>query len=122
MSAGGRLCTFQENPHFWFPKIKVRPHDGSCQCKSLHWPGIGRKTNAVFTRSPCWARLRSRTFSKFVETYASKAKHSWSQRVIRVRVDGPFQGRHRNFVFMKLKRRQVSVYDLHCANEPRRNF
>jgi hypothetical protein len=28
MSAGGRLCTLQENPHFWVPTIKVRPPDG----------------------------------------------------------------------------------------------
>ncbi len=29
MSAGGRLCTLQENPHFWIPRIKVRPPDGT---------------------------------------------------------------------------------------------
>jgi hypothetical protein len=29
MSAGGRLCTYQENPHFWVPSIKVGPPDGS---------------------------------------------------------------------------------------------
>ncbi len=29
MSAGGRLCTLQENPPFWVPAIKVRPPDGS---------------------------------------------------------------------------------------------
>jgi hypothetical protein len=29
MSAGGRLCTLQENPHFWVPTIKVRPPDGN---------------------------------------------------------------------------------------------
>jgi hypothetical protein len=29
MSAGGRLCTWQENPHFWVPTIKVRPPDGT---------------------------------------------------------------------------------------------
>ncbi len=28
MPAGGRLCTLQGNPHFWFPTIKVRPPDG----------------------------------------------------------------------------------------------
>jgi hypothetical protein len=28
MSAGGRICTVQENPHFWVPTIKVRPPDG----------------------------------------------------------------------------------------------
>jgi hypothetical protein len=28
MSAGGRLCTLQENPRFWVPTIKVRPPDG----------------------------------------------------------------------------------------------
>ncbi len=28
MSVGGRLCTLQENPHFWVPRIKVRPPDG----------------------------------------------------------------------------------------------
>jgi hypothetical protein len=27
MSAGSRLCTSQENPHFWVPTIKVRPPD-----------------------------------------------------------------------------------------------
>jgi hypothetical protein len=25
---GGRLCTLQENPHFWVQAIKVRPSDG----------------------------------------------------------------------------------------------
>jgi hypothetical protein len=30
MSAGGRLCAAQENPHFWVPVIKVRPPDGIC--------------------------------------------------------------------------------------------
>jgi hypothetical protein len=29
MSAGGCLCTSQENPHFWVTTIKVRPPDGS---------------------------------------------------------------------------------------------
>jgi hypothetical protein len=29
MSAGGRLCTIQENPHFWIPTLKVRPPDGT---------------------------------------------------------------------------------------------
>jgi hypothetical protein len=29
MSAGGRLCTLQETPHFWVPTIKVRPPDGT---------------------------------------------------------------------------------------------
>jgi hypothetical protein len=29
MSAGGRLCTLQENPHFWVQTIKVRPPDGT---------------------------------------------------------------------------------------------
>jgi hypothetical protein len=29
MSAGGRLCTLQENAHFWAPTIKFRPPDGS---------------------------------------------------------------------------------------------
>ncbi len=29
MSAQGRLCTLQENPHFWVPTIKVRPPDGT---------------------------------------------------------------------------------------------
>jgi hypothetical protein len=28
VSAGGRLCTLQENPHFWSPTIEVRPPDG----------------------------------------------------------------------------------------------
>ncbi len=28
MSAGGRLCTLQENPHFWVPVVKVKPPDG----------------------------------------------------------------------------------------------
>jgi hypothetical protein len=30
MSAGGRFCTLQENPHFWVPTIKIRPPDGTC--------------------------------------------------------------------------------------------
>jgi hypothetical protein len=25
----GRLCTFQENPHFWVPTLKVRPSNGT---------------------------------------------------------------------------------------------
>jgi hypothetical protein len=29
MPAGGRLCTVQENPHFWVPTIKVRRPDGT---------------------------------------------------------------------------------------------
>jgi hypothetical protein len=29
MSAGGRLCPLQENPHFWVPTIKVRPPNGT---------------------------------------------------------------------------------------------
>jgi hypothetical protein len=29
MSAGDRLCTLQESPHFWDPTIKVRPPDGT---------------------------------------------------------------------------------------------
>ncbi len=29
MSTGGRLCTLQENPHFWVPMIKVRPPDST---------------------------------------------------------------------------------------------
>jgi hypothetical protein len=29
VSAGGRLCTLQENPHFWVQTIKVRPPDGT---------------------------------------------------------------------------------------------
>jgi hypothetical protein len=32
MSAGGRLCTLQENPHFWVPRIKVRTPDGILAC------------------------------------------------------------------------------------------
>ncbi len=33
MSAGGCLCTLQENPHFRVPTIKVRPPDGSSDTK-----------------------------------------------------------------------------------------
>jgi hypothetical protein len=29
ISAGGRLCTLQENPHFWVLAIKVKQLDGS---------------------------------------------------------------------------------------------
>ncbi len=44
MSARGRLCTLQENTHFWVPTIKVRPPDGNigglvgfinCQTESM---------------------------------------------------------------------------------------
>jgi hypothetical protein len=35
MSAGGRLCTLQENPHFWVPTIKVRPCDGTSRMLTL---------------------------------------------------------------------------------------
>jgi hypothetical protein len=31
MSAGGLLCTFQENPHFLVQTLKVRPPDGKCK-------------------------------------------------------------------------------------------
>ncbi len=39
MSARGRLCTLQENPHLWAPTIKVRQPDGTyhnitCPCKT----------------------------------------------------------------------------------------
>jgi hypothetical protein len=50
MSAGGRLCTSQENPHFWVPTIKVRPPVGmlsyvvqaaecsrSCRARQSSW-------------------------------------------------------------------------------------
>jgi hypothetical protein len=33
MSAGGRLCTLQENHHFWVKTIKVRPPDGTLKEK-----------------------------------------------------------------------------------------
>ncbi len=36
MSAGGRLCTLQENPHFWVLTIKVRPPDGIWPSSILH--------------------------------------------------------------------------------------
>jgi hypothetical protein len=32
MSAGGRFCTLQENPHFWVPRIKVKPPVGTLHC------------------------------------------------------------------------------------------
>jgi hypothetical protein len=32
MPVGGRLCTLQENPHFWVPTIKDRPPDGMLRC------------------------------------------------------------------------------------------
>ncbi len=35
MSAGGRLSTSQENPHFWVPTIKVRPPTVLGDCCSL---------------------------------------------------------------------------------------
>ncbi len=33
MSAGGRLCTLLENPHFWVQMIKGRPPDGILMTK-----------------------------------------------------------------------------------------
>jgi hypothetical protein len=38
MSAGGRLCTLQENPHFWVLTIKVRPPDGTFPYKHITGP------------------------------------------------------------------------------------
>ncbi len=39
LSAGGRLCTLQENPDFWVPTMKIRPPDGiSNSGQSKHWP------------------------------------------------------------------------------------
>jgi hypothetical protein len=39
MSAGGRLCTLQENLHFWVLTIKVRPPDGIL-VRLLDIPGL----------------------------------------------------------------------------------
>jgi hypothetical protein len=36
MSAGCRLCTLQENPHFWVQTIKVRPPDGRYICWKIY--------------------------------------------------------------------------------------
>jgi hypothetical protein len=38
MSAGGRLCTFQENPHFLVPTLKVRLPDGKVTCARADMP------------------------------------------------------------------------------------
>jgi hypothetical protein len=46
MSAGGRLCTLQENPHFWAQTIKVRPPDGT----GLFW---NREPKSVGSREGC---------------------------------------------------------------------
>jgi hypothetical protein len=38
MSAGGRLCTSQENPHFWVPTIKDRPPDDMPRTSAMRGP------------------------------------------------------------------------------------
>ncbi len=38
LSAGGRLCTVQEDPHFWVPTIKVRRPDGNYD--NTAWPKV----------------------------------------------------------------------------------
>ncbi len=35
MFAGGCLCTSQENPHIWFPTIKVGPPDGTSETSNV---------------------------------------------------------------------------------------
>jgi hypothetical protein len=37
MSAGGRLCTLQENAYFWVSTIKVRPPDGKATIRMRFW-------------------------------------------------------------------------------------
>ncbi len=65
MSAEGRLCTSQENPHFWVPTIKVRQPDGTLRnesygrdlwsmriiCFSCEW-------SLVCCKSSVWALVR----------------------------------------------------------------
>jgi hypothetical protein len=46
MSAGGRLCTLQENPHFWVPTIKVRQPGGTLLHSSLYY------THGVYSEHP----------------------------------------------------------------------
>ncbi len=55
---GGRLCSLQENPHFWVPTIKVRPPDGTflgLLLSLLRHPGKGQAVRGLdkkyFTRS-----------------------------------------------------------------------
>ncbi len=36
MSAGGRLCTSQENPRFWVPTIEVRQPSGMLKLEVMH--------------------------------------------------------------------------------------
>ncbi len=65
MSAGGRLCTLQENPHFRVQTIKVRPPDGMYraaeQQPSLNssdepaascWRKCSRKSNGMARAQP----------------------------------------------------------------------
>ncbi len=49
VSAGGRLCTLQANPHFWVPVIKVRPPDGNLdeQARSFCAPAYLPAWNAA---------------------------------------------------------------------------
>ncbi len=47
MSAGGRLCTSQEKPHFWVPTIKVKPFDGMFSTINKKMENTGGTTRFV---------------------------------------------------------------------------
>ncbi len=47
---GGRLCTLQENPHFWSPTIKVRQPDGTL---SNSQTDLGKKSD-LSLRKTCY--------------------------------------------------------------------
>jgi hypothetical protein len=70
MSAEGRLCSMQENSHFWFPTMKVRQADGSLWSgkSRLAWFSCARSTNnSSSTPSPApssTARLGSPAATK----------------------------------------------------------
>ncbi len=76
LSAGGRLCTLQENPHVWVSMIKIRQPDGTvpCECRGYVQKRFSRQTGGCHTarslqkrqqvgrrsRSPCRISTGSR--------------------------------------------------------------
>ncbi len=66
MSAGGRLFTLQENPHFWVPTFKVRPPDDTLIAGTLWCDTAQRRVNPRFTSLRICNNARSHTYMRRV--------------------------------------------------------
>jgi hypothetical protein len=60
--AGGRLCTSQENRHFWVPTIEVRPPDGNSPKEATDLARRGPKLEAFTVHLKKASRF---TFDRF---------------------------------------------------------